>query len=93
MMATYTFNIRLAKIVPHTATISVEADNIAGAIEQVRRTDADGAVWEPDSGYWADELIVDGLRRGALDFQVHGEPIDELSLAWFKRWEAKRVAA
>ena len=92
-MATYTFNIRLAKIVPHTATIAVEADDIASAIEQVRRTDADGAVWEPESGYWADDLMVDGLRRGALDFEVQGEPIDELSLAWFKRWEAKQVAA
>ena len=91
-MATYTFNIRLAKIVPHTATISVEADNIASAIEQVRRTEADGAFWEPESGYWADDLMVDGLRRDALDFEVQGEPIDELSLAWFKRWEAKQVA-
>ena len=44
----------------------VEAEDIASAIEQVRRTDADGAVWEPDSGYWADDLIVDGLRQGAL---------------------------
>ncbi len=92
-MAKYTFDIRLAKIVPHTATISVEAENIASAIEQVRRNGADGAVWEPESGYWADDLMVDGLRRGALDFKVQGEPIDELSLAWFKRWEAKQVAA
>ncbi len=92
-MATYTFNVCLAKIVPHTATIAVEADDIASAIEQVRHTDGDGAVWEPESGYWADKLMVDGLRRGALDFQVQGEPIDELSLAWFKRLEAKQVAA
>lgn len=92
-MAKYTFDIRLAKIVPHTATISVEAEDIASAIELVRRTDADGAVWKPECGYWADDLIVDGLRRGSLDFKVQGEPIDELSLAWFKRLEAKQVAA
>lgn len=92
-MATYTFNVRLDKIVPHTTSISVEADDIASAIEQVRRADADGAVWEPESGYWADDLMVDGLRRGVLDFDVQGEPIDELSLAWFKRWEAMKVAA
>ena len=92
-MAKYTFDIRLAKIVPHTTTIAVEAEDITSAIEQVRRTDADGAVWEPESGYWADDLMVDGLRRDGLDFAVQGEPIDELSLAWFKRWEAKQVAA
>lgn len=92
-MSTELWPVHLAKIVPHTATISVEAEDIASAIEQVRRTDADGEVWEPDSGYWADDLIVDGLRQGALDFKVQGESIDELSLAWFKRWEAKQVAA
>lgn len=93
-MAKYTFDIRLNKIVPHTATITVEADNVADAIEQVRRSEADGATWEPEgNGYWGDDLMVDRLQREVLDFNVQGEPIDELGLAWFKRWEAKQVAA
>lgn len=95
-MATYTFDIRLDKIVPHKARITVEADNIADAIQQVRSDNGDGAVWEPESnGYWGDDLVVDGMKRTtpALDFEVRSEPIDELGLAWFKRQEAKRLSA
>ena len=95
-MATYTFDIRLDKIVPHTARVTVEADNIADAIQQVRSDNGDGAVWEPEGkGYWGDDLVVDGMKRNkpALDFEVQSEPIDELGLAWFKRQEAKRLSA
>ena len=96
-MATYQFNVRLNKIVPHTATLAIEADNIADAIEQVRRNDGEGALWSPEgNGYWGDDLVVDTMKRTAspaLDFNVQGEPVDELSLAWFKRQEAKQVAA
>ncbi|EMR0512928.1 hypothetical protein RY963_000932 [Stenotrophomonas maltophilia] len=93
-MATYRFNLRLDRIVPHTATVEVEADNIADAIQQVRAADGDGAVWTPESyGYWGDDMVVDGMHRvePALDFQVVADPIEELGLAWFKRMEAKQV--
>lgn len=95
-MATYRFNLRMNRVVPHTATVEVDADNIAEAIEQVRASDGDGAVWQPDgNGYWGDDLVVDGMRRmePALDFGVVADPIDELGLAWFLRMEAKQVAA
>lgn len=99
-MAKYTFDIRLNKIVPHTATITVEADNVADAIQQVRRSEADGATWEPEgNGYWGDHLQVGGLKREGLEddtFQsAEGEYLDDLGLAWFKRHEAKalKVAA
>lgn len=95
-MATYRFNLRMNRVVPHTATVEVDADNIAEAIEQVRASDGDGAVWQPDgNGYWGDDLVVDGMRRmePGLDFGVVADPIDELGLAWFLRMEAKQVAA
>lgn len=95
-MATYTFDIRINKIVPHTARMTVEADNIADAIQQVRSDNGDGAVWEPEgNGFWGDDLVVDGMKRTspALDFEVQSEPIEELGLAWFKRQEAKQVTA
>lgn len=95
-MATYTFDIRINKIVPHTARMTVEADNIADAIQQVRSDNGDGAVWEPEgNGFWGDDLVVDGMKRTspALDFEVQSEPIEELGLAWFKRLEAKQVTA
>ena len=96
-MAMYRFNLRLDRVVPHTTTVEVEADNIADAIQQVRAAGGDGAVWTPEgNGYWGDDLVVDTMKRTAspaLDFNVQGEPVDELSLAWFRRQEAKRVAA
>jgi hypothetical protein len=95
-MATYTFDIRINKIVPHTARMTVEADNIADAIQQVRSDNGDGAVWEPEgNGFWGDDLVVDGMKRTspALDFEVQSESIEELGLAWFKRQEAKQVTA
>lgn len=95
-MNTYTFELRLDKIVPHTATITVEADNVADAIQKVRYSQADGATWEPEGpGYWDDKLVVDGMNRvlPPLDFEVEAEPIGELGLAWFKRMEARGVAA
>lgn len=95
-MATYRFNLRLDRVVPHTATVEVEADNIADAIQQVRASDGDGAVWTPEgNGYWGDDLVVDGMHRvePPLDFEVVADPIDELGLAWFKRMEAKQVTA
>ena len=96
-MATYTFDIRLDKILPHTARVTVEADNIADAIELVRHNDCAGALWSPEgNGYWGDDPVVDTMKRTAspaLDFNVQGEPVDDLSLAWFKRQEAKQVAA
>ncbi|GAB3513084.1 hypothetical protein [Pseudoxanthomonas daejeonensis] len=95
-MATYTFDIRINKIVPHTARMTVEADNIADAIQQVRSDNGDGAIWEPEgNGFWGDDLVVDGMKRTspALDFEVQSEPIEDLGLAWFKRQEAKQVPA
>lgn len=96
-MATYTFDIRLDKIVPHKARITVEADNIADAIQQVRSDNGDGAVWEPEgNGYWGDDLVVDGIERSTdnkpMAFDVSGEPIDQSGLAWFKRDEARRLS-
>ena len=93
-MATYRFNLRLDRIVPHTATVEVEADNIADAVQHARAADGDGAVWTPEgNGYWGDDLVVDGMHRvePALDFQVVADPIEELGLSWFKRMEAKQV--
>lgn len=95
-MAMYRFNLRLDRVVPHTATVEVEADNIADAIQQVRAADGDGAVWAPEgNGYWGDDLVVDGMRRvePALDFKVVADPIEELGLAWFKPIEDRQVRA
>jgi len=95
-MATYRFNLRLNRIVPHTSVVEVEADNVADAIQQVRASDGDGAVWQPEgNGYWGGQLVVDGMHRlePALDFEVVADPINELGLAWFKRMEAKQVSA
>ncbi|KAF1696021.1 hypothetical protein CSC65_05860 [Pseudoxanthomonas daejeonensis] len=76
--------------------MTVEADNIADAIQQVRSDNGDGAIWEPEgNGFWGDDLVVDGMKRTspALDFEVQSEPIEDLGLAWFKRQEAKQVPA
>ena len=98
-MATYTFDIRLNKIVPHTARLSIEADNIADAIQQVRASEGDGACWEPEgNGFWDEDLFVDALQRHAEDRRTTfpdavGRELNALGLAWFKRDEAARLAA
>lgn len=98
-MATYTFDVRRDRVIAHTAQLTIEADNIADAIEQARRLDTRDAAWVADSfGYWDDTLIVDNLTRThpgqAVSFlEKAGEPIGELGLAWFKRLEAKTQEA
>ena len=37
-------------------------------------------------------LVLAGVAVAAPFRAVQGEPVDELSLAWFKRWEADRKA-
>lgn len=93
-MATYRFDVRRDRIVSHSTTLTVEADNIADAIEQVRRLDTRDADWQADAhAHWGDTLTVQSMTRTApqtvrfLDNEA--EPIGEMGLAWFKRQEAK----